>query len=163
MKRDSVWRVFWFGKLENWVDIVFSFLSFLRLREFSRGPMFWWKFKLVVIQKKKDTMIKNEKRKVIRSFRFHRCSDKRQTRYFRVSRVPTMASYKGRCRVPYLDPAKEQKGIEFQAFPPIHGYKPDGRLSPDSSSGNVVRCLTTSFFTSLAVRSYVSSRWTVYR
>lgn len=35
--------------------------------------------------------------------------------------VPTMASYKGRCRVPYLDPAKEQKGIEFQAFPPIHG------------------------------------------
>ena len=32
-------------------------------------------------------MIKNEKRKVIRSFRFHRCSDKRQTRYFRVSRV----------------------------------------------------------------------------
>lgn len=41
--------------------------------------------------------------------------------------------------------------------------QPDGRLSPDQSFRNVVRCLTTSFFMSATEWSYVSSRRTVYR
>ena len=79
-----------------------------------------------------------------------------------VYRVPTMASYKGRCRVPYLDPPQKQKGTEFQAFPPIHGYNPmaDCRLV-------VVERRTLSnyvfLYVSLAERTYVPHRWTVYR
>ncbi|KOX70624.1 hypothetical protein WN51_03682 [Melipona quadrifasciata] len=108
---------------------------------------------------------KKEKRrkKVIPSFRLDRASRQKahavQRQATLVYRVPTMASYKGRCRVPYLDPPQKQKGIEFQAFPPIHGYNPmaDCRLVVEER-----RTLSNYVFlyVSLAERTYVPPRRT---